>query len=243
MTTTTRPVYMSKLTIEGFQNFFRYFDGEPQQLEGTAELWKAMPVSLLEEDSEWIKAFRAKPEIIPSDEVLLDVPFDCQLTNPSGDGWRECCSSSCAMMAKYHLPSLEINDYHRRRPQFGDSTDPSAQIRCLNSFGLAAKFSQVGSVEKLKDVLRSKLPAALGFLHHGTPQNPSGGGHYLCAIGFDSEHLAAHDPYGEMSLTTGSYPNPGPGGKNVRYSWKNWAPRWSVSSDHDGWGILVTGKL
>ena len=40
----------------------------------------------------------AKPEAPSSDQPTLSnplqVPYDCQLDNPSGDGWRECFSSS-----------------------------------------------------------------------------------------------------------------------------------------------------
>ena len=35
----------------------------------------------------------------------------------------KCFSSSCAMAAKFWIPELEFNEYHQKRPQFGDSTD------------------------------------------------------------------------------------------------------------------------
>ena len=56
---------MSRLTIRGFENFFEYYKGEPQQKEAVAMLWKAMPVSLLEEDAAWIKTYRSSPEPEP----------------------------------------------------------------------------------------------------------------------------------------------------------------------------------
>ena len=89
----------------------------------------------------------------------LEVPYDCQLDNPSGDGWRECFSSSCAMAAMYWGVIKDPNEYHRKRPSYGDSTDPSAQIRCLQSFGLEARFVQVGSVDKLKAQIDRGRPA------------------------------------------------------------------------------------
>ena len=49
---------MSRLTIDGFTAFFRYYQGLPHQQLAVAELWKLMPVSLLEEDADWIEQFR-----------------------------------------------------------------------------------------------------------------------------------------------------------------------------------------
>jgi len=144
------------------------------------------------------------------------------------------------MAAKFWIPELEINDYHRRRPNYGDSTDASAQIRTLESFGLKARFVQVGSVEKLKAQIDRGRPAPVGFLHHGPVSAPSGGGHYILAIGYTDTHLIAHDPYGELDTVGGGYPKTGGTyGKEIRYSWKNWAPRWSVANDHDGWGLDI----
>ena len=102
---------------------------------------------------------------------------------------------------------------------------------------------QVGSVEKLKAQIDRGRPAPVEF-SHGSVTAPSGGGHYLCAIGYyedaDGSGLIANDPYGEANLVYGGYGKTGGiYGKGVRYSWRNWAPRWSVSNDHDGWGLDV----
>ena len=98
---------------------------------------------------------------------------------------------------------------------------------------------QVGSADKLKAQIDRGRPAPVGYLHHGTPQNPSGGGHYSVCIGYNDSGFIFNDPYGELNLLTGSYPNPGPYGKGVTYSYKNWVPRWSVANDHDGWGLDI----
>ena len=58
---------MSRLSLDGFTNFFRYYSGEEQQNAGIEALWKAMPVSLLEEETEWISTFRSKPAPKPSE--------------------------------------------------------------------------------------------------------------------------------------------------------------------------------
>ena len=170
---------------ENLGPFFRWYAQEPQQMEAIQMLQSAMPDSLLKSDSAWIERYRSKPVDPPRLEGgnPLDVPYDCQLDNPSGDGWRECFSSSCAMTAKFWIPELEINEYHAVRPRFGDSTEATAQIRALQYFGLNARFVQVGSVEKLKAQIDRGRPAPVGFLHHGSVSAPTGGGHYLCAIG------------------------------------------------------------
>ena len=231
---------------ENLEPFFRWYGQEPQQMEAIQMLQSAMPDSLLKTDAAWIERYRSKPVDLPKAEGInpLDVPYDCQLDNPSGDGWRECFSSSCAMTGKFWIPELEINEYHAVRPRFGDSTEATAQIRTLQHFGLNARFVQVGSVEKLKAQIDRGRPAPVGFLHHGPVSAPSGGGHYLCAIGYyedaDGGGLIANDPYGECNLVAGGYPKTGGiYGKGIRYSWRNWAPRWSVSNDHDGWGLDV----
>ena len=67
----------------------------------------------------------------------------------------------------------------------------------------------------------------------------------MLAVGHTPEHLIAHDPYGELDVVGGGYPKTGGTyGKFVKYSWKNWTPRWSVANDHDGWGlgIVLPGK-
>ena len=228
---------------ENLLPFFEFFASEPHQLEAVQLLQSSMNQELLKPSAAWIQKYREKPEPPVSDGSAnpLPVPYDCQLDNPSGEGWRECFSSACAMTAKFWLPDLEINEYHRRRPKYGDSTDPSAQIRCLESFGLKARFVQVGSVEKLKAQIDRGRPAPVGFLHHGpSPSAPSGGGHFICAIGHTDTHLIAHDPYGELDVVNGGYPKTGGTyGKGIKYSWKNWAPRWSVSGPNDGWGLDI----
>ena len=59
-------------------------------------------------------------------------------------------------------------------------------------------------------------------------------------MGYTDTHLIAHDPYGELDVVNGGYPQKGGTyGKYIEYSWKNWAPRWSVANDHDGWGLDI----
>ena len=59
---------MARLTLEQFENFFQYYQGQTHQMDAVGELWRMMPVSLLEEDANWIVKYRsapAKPEPEP----------------------------------------------------------------------------------------------------------------------------------------------------------------------------------
>tara|TARA_S200002703_G_scaffold94615_1_gene81651 strand:- start:208 stop:834 length:627 start_codon:yes stop_codon:yes gene_type:complete len=81
---------MGRLTVDGFTNFFRYFKGQPQQLEAVEILWKAMPVSLLEEDTAWIEKYREAPPAnssgIPQDAINLIKEFEGFRSCPYDDG-------------------------------------------------------------------------------------------------------------------------------------------------------------
>ena len=52
---------MTRLTLDGFRNFFKFYKSEPQQQEALEMLWKAMPVSLLEESADWVCKYREEP--------------------------------------------------------------------------------------------------------------------------------------------------------------------------------------
>ena len=59
---------MARLGIDQFTAFFRWYKGLPHQDLAIAEVWKLMPVSLLEEDADWIQTWR-DPAIEEDPEV------------------------------------------------------------------------------------------------------------------------------------------------------------------------------
>ena len=59
---------MARLGIDQFSAFFRWYKGLPHQDLAIAELWKLMPVSLLEDDADWIQTWR-DPAIEEDPEV------------------------------------------------------------------------------------------------------------------------------------------------------------------------------
>jgi flagellum-specific peptidoglycan hydrolase FlgJ len=61
---------MSKLGIDQFRSFFVWYKGLPHQDLAIAELWKKMPVSLLEDDADWVQTYR-DPAIEEDPEVSV----------------------------------------------------------------------------------------------------------------------------------------------------------------------------
>ena len=121
--------------------------------------------------------------------------------------------------------------------QYGDSTDANAQIKALHSFGITARFITNGAFEDLERQIQRGIPIPCGFLHHGSVANPSGGGHWLCAVGITPSHVIVNDPFGEMDLAGGTYPSPK--GAGVAYSRARWGPRWMAEGARSGWAIIA----
>ena len=235
---------MDQISPDKFKDFFRWFDeSNPQHIGAVEQLYELLNAEgsgALETDAAWIWTYRHDPPS-PLGKKQLKVPYDSQHSNPSGEGWRECFSSSCAMVAKFWLPDLEINEYLRKRPAYGDSTDVSAQIATLNYFGLKAKFVSWGTAEKLKAQIDRGRPAPVGWLHNGPVSSPTGGGHYSVVTGYDdkTEMWIHNDSNGRADLVHGGYVTVGSGGETVAYSYKNWNPRWMVEGTGSGWGLDI----
>lgn len=182
----------------------------------------------------------AKPA--QSGDVLLATPYYSQRDNVTqgSDNWtRTCFSSSCAMLAQTVKPGCikGDDDYIAKRRKFGDSTDPSAQIKCLKSLGINARFVQNLSIKGLIKQIDRGVPVPVGILHKGPASAPTGSGHWLCVIGRDDKGFLCHDPWGTLDHSTGMYISTD--GKNVHYSYNLFNTRWTVAGEKDGWGIIV----
>jgi GH24 family phage-related lysozyme (muramidase) len=170
--------------------------------------------------------------------VLLKVPYEAQNDNKSGTGYRECFSSSCAMIAKFYGKVKSDDEYNSIRGKFGDTTDSQSQLAALRSLGLQARFVTNAAPGLLELELKSGRPVATGWLHHGPAQAPTGGGHWSVLIGFNDTHWIHNDPNGEADLLAGGYTT-NQNGAGVRYSRKNWDRRWLVDGASTGWCVLV----
>ena len=178
---------------------------------------------------------------IETSSKILSVPYFYQLDNLSGTGYRECFSSSCAMIAAYYGKVKSDDEYNKIRARYGDTTDKDAQLAALKFLGLNARFITNGNSDKLENELRNGRPVAVGWLHHGNVNRPTGGGHWTCCIGFTPDTFVHNDPNGEADLVNGGYvSNSAQKGKGVKYSKKNWLPRWECDGKNTGWAIIVS---
>ena len=173
---------------------------------------------------------------------VLAVKYQSQRDNKtsgSDDYSRTCFSSSCSMLAMTVKPGCVANDdaYIQKRQPFGDSTDGGAQVACLKSLGINARFTQSGSNDTIKKQIDRGIPVPVGILHHGPASAPSGGGHWICVIGYDATGFIVHDPWGEIDNASGTYPSED--GASKHYSYKLFDSRWTVAGNSDGWAVLV----
>lgn len=180
-----------------------------------------------------------------SDDVIssktLDVPYEYQLDNKSGTGYRECFSSTCAMLARYYGKVKSDDEYNKIRTKYGDTTSKDAQLAALRSLGLTVKFITNGNAALLENEIRNGRPVAVGWLHKGNISYPTGSGHWTCCIGFTPESFVFNDPNGEADMINGDYvTNASNKGVKVKYSRKNWLRRWECDGNNTGWAILVS---
>ena len=232
-------------------DFFRYFTDKAWQQSAVEILEEALAKDaphLLQSNAEWVEQYRDAPA--PTENPLtvkLDVPYLYQLDSEvDGQAGRMCFSSTNAMLVEYLLPGVlrdsdQADDaYLEQVLEYGDTTSADAQIAALASYGIEARFRQDGTTAEVKDLLRLGMPCPVGVLHHGPANAPTGGGHWLLLVGFDdaSGHWICHDPFGEMDVVNGGYVSNAPTvGRYVRYSYKNFTPRWCVAGDGDGWFV------
>ena len=172
--------------------------------------------------------------------IRLAVPFESQIDNASGTGYRECFSSSAAMLARFWGRVQNDDVFNGIRRRYGDSTSAAAQLKALRSLGLVSHFWTNGRREDLLNELRGGRPVAVGWLHKGHVTNPTGGGHWSVVVGDWPRGVLMHDPFGEARLITGGHIGGSPGAY-LQYSWENWLPRWEVEGPRTGWYLTCQG--
>ena len=205
--------------------------GLPHQLAAWNGLQETLTAKQIEDFAE---LYRAAPAAKPSPFANpLKVLWQSQLDNKSGTGYRECFSSSCAMLAMHWNKVANDDAYNAIRSKYGDSTDAQAQLLALRSLGLKANFHTDGTPAKLEAEIDAGRPVAVGWLHHGPVSGPSGGGHWSVVTGYTAAAWIQNDPNGEASLVGGGYTG-NTKGAGVIYSRKNWNPRW-MPGGTGGW--------
>ena len=218
----------------------KYYKSLPHQKAAWEALEAVLDASTLETFKAAYRGSQAPPVAKPKSPLKnpLWVPYFQQNDNASGTGYRECFSSSCAMLAAYYGKVREDDEYNRIRSKYGDTTSLTAQLNALTSLGLKPAFATTGSPGDLKKEIDAGRPVAVGWLHKGPSSAPSGSGHWSVVIGYTDTHFILHDPNGKADLISGTYAS-SMGGKSVPYSFKNFLPRWNVEGPSSGWYLTV----
>jgi len=231
------------MTPERWQDRWEAFKNEPQQVTAIWKLYDAIKQSdpaLLAENAEWATKFSEAPPQVQ--QKVIPVPYFCQLNMDDGSGWRDCFSTTAAMLAawkgKVSPDTHGENAYNHVRQKHGDSTVAGAQVAALAELGLKANYATNGTRAKLVNMLGQGIPVGTGILHHGMSSSPSGGGHWMLIVGCDENGVIALDPFGELNAVNGTWARQGSGGDHVHYSWKNWLPRFEVAGG-DGYMLWV----
>lgn len=169
--------------------------------------------------------------------TYLKVPYFDQLNMDDGEGWRDCFSATSAMIAAFNNKVHDENTYNHLRQKYGDSTNSMAQLGALRHLGLDAHYATDGTKERLMEIIDGGQPVGIGILHHGPYTQPSGGGHWILAVGFTDTHLVVNDPYGELDVTNGGYVS-NHNGSSQHYTWAHLLPRWMVDGT-GGWYLYA----
>lgn len=182
--------------------------------------------------------------------------------------WRMCFSASCAMLAESINPGClrynplrrgrQLDDFYRETLEslhVGDTTEPAAQLATLRHFcpGWDFEYRQDCNFDTIRKQLELRIPVPIGILHHGPLSAPTGGGHWICPIGWEGgktpDRLIIHDPAGELDVKGGGYMDSSPtAGKEVRYSADGLGRRWmcdingNYTPGRNGWAILAHKK-
>jgi hypothetical protein len=252
-TPTATPAAQAPFSAERWRQFWDAWRAQPQQLEGIEQLRQAVisaDPAVLTEASSWRQTFSSSVSApagadslsappgatppAPARSNPLAVAWENQNDNASGAGYRECFSSSCAMLARYWGKVGSDDEYNIIRARYGDSTSAEAQLSALRSLGLTANFRTTGDRQTLEEQINLGRPVAVGWLHHGPVSAPSGGGHWSVVIGFTDTASIHNDPNGEADLVAGGYTG-NLNGAGQHYSWKNWLPRWEADGTGTGW--------
>lgn len=202
----------------------------------------------------WKEAYIYQPHwMLPTEaNILLTVPYFSQLDNDSGQGGRECCGTSNAMMLNFLLAKARVSSllelakrkgiepetiYFDVLSKYGDTTDHNANTQALREFGIESYWATNLSFKELLKSLRSGIPLVMG-LHY------KNWGHIVTGIGYRFDHNATivHDPFGARAGDSDNWAaTGGDSGKADIYSDRVLQSLWCNGAD--GWGRIVTSVL
>ena len=182
---------------------------------------------------------------------MLDVSYYFQSDNPSGDGVRECCGTSNAMMLNFvtdnsldkEAKRLGIEQpeqiYLDRLADYGDTTDHGANTRCLLSFGVESEWFTNLTTQDFMNSINHRIPLVMGLCYKNR-------GHVSLGVGYRLERVNEpwiayfNDPYGSRDEFRDSWLSNEPlAGKMDVYSKNTFEIVWQGFAGN-GWGRLVS---
>ena len=206
---------------------------EPHQVAA----WRTLEASV---SSQRLSAFKRRYSGFEKPHrVFLDVPYFRQKKRQSGHSEKLSFSYSMAM-AMDHLDPYAIDGdvdwYLQIVSYYGDSVSIAAQVSASRSIGFDTLFADDGREADLIMHLDKQIPVPIGILHRGPIDDCTGGGHWICLVGYDDKYFYAHDPLGDLDLVTGVYDTSGKNsGEFVKYDRENLLARWNINTNNDGW--------
>ncbi len=224
--------------------YLEHWKGLPHQRAAVLQFWEAVPSSLKKRDATHFQTWKAagKQEQPRQLSNPLQVRYFSQRDSSTEHALRMCFSSSCAMLLEALKPGTLVGPngddaYLGRVLRYGDTTEATSQIRALQSYGVEAHMVRNASWKTIEGQIDKGIPVPIGILHKGPVGAPTGGGHWICAIGYTDDAIIVHDPFGDLDLLTGRYVNNW--GARLRYSKKNLGPRWMIEGPATGWAIVA----
>lgn len=155
------------------------------------------------------------------------------------DWWRQCNSSTHAMLLNYLKPDSVASDdeyYQDYVAPFGNTTDWTIHTKALKKFGIESVFRTDLDFDDLDRSLELGFPVPIGVYHKGTINNIDlHSGHVLLIVGKQEDTYIAYDPWGNGF----SYEDHN--GKGVEYpASPSLERRWLTDGERTGWGRLIT---
>lgn len=183
-----------------------------------------------------------------ADQIILPASYYYQTDNPSGEGFRECCGTSNAMMLNYLLNGWldeQAQEDGIKQPESiylaelaneGDTTDHGANTRALRRFGVESYWATNLTFDFYYKSIRNNIPVVMGLVYKG-PNH----GHVVCGVGFKlRSKIIVHDPYGAREGATNFWLSNLPeAGKNDEYTVQTLSQIW-LPEVNDGHGRVVT---
>jgi hypothetical protein len=249
-TTTIMPSF-DLLSEARWLDYWGNYQGLPHQREAVLQL----QAGLLAADAGWAKAFTPEglqappkpiqmPAVKPQRRVIYQPQTDSQVP---GMADRMCFSSTMTMFANFYRPGIlagkNADDQYLRMLMAagGKSSDATAHIQQLQRLGIKAEYTQTGSWNLLAQEAAKGNVVAVGWYHNGPASRPRRDhGHWSLVSDAALNEAVHYDPNGEADLVNGGY-LANKNGARLRYSKKNWGPRWLADGPNSGWAIVFKG--